>query len=537
MTSRRTAIKHLFDGGWATDLSPRTMAGPDSAGVVRIPYLVTAEDLVYELDGGLRKAPGTTKVNSAELESGAKIMGCFDAWFHGSSGTPAQHRILNIGEKVLADDADGDFDTEVFTGLVEDAVPTYTMLEDLLIIGLDSSDTPKSWDGSTAQALAGSPPNFSICVTHANRVWAAGVNASPSKLYYSPLLDPENATAEGWGEINVDPSDGDRITALASYKGELIVFKGPYKGSIHRIAGTAPTGSDAYRRIRWIEGIGAAWQNSLFRFNDDLGFMAPDASIHSLKAVAAYGDFNEVSLSRPIQTFLRRANFASLKQVWAASGCDEGFVLFTLPIDGSTTNNAVLGMDYRFAGNGAPMRWFYWPSFSSLAQSIMSGIDPGASNRRIYFLGGSDGFLRKALQASRSIDGDSGIALLAETPYFDYGDPFMMKAGGEAYLQFSPKNNGNIDFSFRRDAANAQLFEISQAAGDPLGTVSGMNFTLGISALAESTVVERFIEADGVGDFRQIQYRFANDVDGEDVEIHGFGVTLEGGSISTENDL
>ena len=74
-----------------------------------------------------------------------------------------------------------------------------------------------------------------------------------------------------------------------------------------------------------------------------------------------------------------------------------------------------------------------------------------------------------------------------------------------------------------------------QQAGDPLGTVSGRNFTLGTSMLATATVVERFIEADGVGEFRQIQYRVQNDIVGEDAEIHGFGAMIEPGGVSTEN--
>jgi hypothetical protein len=233
---------------------------------------------------------------------------------------------------------------------------------------------------------------------------------------------------------------------------------------------------------------------------------------------------------------MRRANFSRLDQVSVASGVDVGFVLISLPIDGSTSNNAVIGMDYRFAGGqGGAMRWFYWPAFEDLCESLMSGIDPSDSNKRIYFAGGNDGYLRKLLVNARSIDGAGRIAMRCATPFFDYGEPFNMKTVGEAYLQLSPKNNGLIDFSIKRDSQAPQTFEISQAGGDPLGTVSGTNFTLNTSVLAESNVIERFFEADGVGEFRQVQYEIGNEVDGEDVEIHGFGVMIELGSVSTEN--
>jgi len=536
MTSRRTPLRHIFDGGWSTDLSPRTLAGPDQSGLVRIPYLTRAENIVFELDGGPRKAPGTAKVNSSALESGARINGFYDAWFQGSVGSPVQHRIIAVDTKIKADDADGVF-ADIISGLSSGGIPSFCMLEDTLVIGIDGGDPPQYYNGTLAGALPGSPPGFTICCTHANRVWGAGDPANPSALYYSPLLDPQNTTGEGWGRINVDPSDGDRITAIASYKGELIVFKGPYKGSIHRITGTAPTGSDGYRRIRWIEGIGAAGQNALFRFNDDLGFVSFDASVHSLKATAAYGDFNEIALSRTIQKFLRRANFSRLKQVSAASGVDVGYVLISLPIDGSTTNNAVIGMDYRFADqSGQGMRWFYWPAFEDLCECIGDGIDPSDSNKRIYLGGGNDGFVRRLLQEVRSIDTSTAIAMRCSTPFFDYGEPFSKKTLGEGYLQFSPKNNGDIAFLVRRDAQTPQQYDISQAAGDPLGTVPGVNFTLNTSVLSESNVIEKFFEADEAGEFRQVQYEIQNSVGGEDVEIHGFGVTVEPGAYSTEND-
>jgi len=503
--------------------------------LVRIPYLTRAENIVYELDGGPRKAPGTARVNSAALESGARIAGMYDAWFQGSVGAPVQHRVIAIGTKIKADDADGVF-ADIITGLSAGQTPSFAMLEDTLVIGLSDGGALQYYDGTTAGSLPGSPPNGSICCAHANRMWVAGNPTAPSALYYSPLLDPQNTTGEGWGRINVDPNDGDKITAIASYKGELIVFKGPYRGSIHRISGTAPTGADAYRRTRWIERIGAAGQGSVFPFNDDLGFVAFDGSVHSLKATSAYGDFNEVALSRAIQTFLRRANFTRLSHVSVASGVDVGYVLMSLPIDGSTTNNAVLGMDYRFADQaGQGMRWFYWPAFEDLCECIVDGIDPSDSNKRIYFAGGSDGYVRRLLQEARSIDGSGNIAMRVATPFFDYGDAFSMKTLGEGYLQFSPKNNGVIDFLVRRDSQAPQTFEISQAAGDPLGTVSGTNFTLNTSALAESNVIERFFEADQVGEFRQVQYEIQNEEPGEDVETRGFGVTVEPGSMSTEN--
>ncbi len=169
MPSKSKFLKHLFAGGWATDYGPTAFAAISQGGFVSLPWLNEAENVIYELDGGPHKMPGCTKNFVAALESGARITGVYDAWFSGTAGTPAQHRILNVGTKIKKDNANNTF-TDLFTSMTAGAVPCYTMLEDLLIISNDSGvDVPKSWDGTTAQNLAGSPPRFSFSVKHQNR--------------------------------------------------------------------------------------------------------------------------------------------------------------------------------------------------------------------------------------------------------------------------------------------------------------------------------------------------------------------------------
>jgi hypothetical protein len=74
-----------------------------------------------------------------------------------------------------------------------------------------------------------------------------GRATNPSRLYYSANVDPEDWVGVGSGSIDIDINDGDMITGIASYQDNLFVFKGPNKGSIHRITGSSPTGSDASR--------------------------------------------------------------------------------------------------------------------------------------------------------------------------------------------------------------------------------------------------------------------------------------------------
>ncbi len=530
MPTDTAILRHLFQGGWATDFGPNTDIAPGEQAQIGIPFLVDCENALYELDGGPRKMPGLAKLNSSQLESGAVIKGLFDYWDTGTGAISTQHRIVHVGTTIKRDNADGTF-TDLFTGLISGAVPAYAVLEDVLVMATDHiNDVPKSWNGTTAQNLAGSPPNFSFMVPHKNRMWAAGVEANSSRVYYSVLLNPEDWTGAGSGSIDIDPRDGDRITALASHRNELWIFKGSQRGSIHRITGSAPTGTDAFARKTFVIGVGAVGHNSIFRFANDLGFMWSDGTIRSLAVTDSFGDFAETALSRPInQGFLaERLNFARLKHVWIAVDDIRGIVVAVLPIDASTNNNAVISMDIRFA----PPRWSFIPAIA--AGCVASVIDPDDNDRRILMFGGNDGYVRKWGRADRSNDG-TAIAYKTTTPYFTYGSPAMMKTISHASVAIRPWNNADITFGWQRDNVTQQTQTVAQGGEDVLGTASANQFTLDTSRLAGARFVDRFLDLEEGGEFRAIQYQVTDTADNTDIELHAIGAAIRGGAISTEN--
>ncbi len=454
-----------------------------------------------------------------------------DYWQTGTSVSPVQERVIHAGAVILKDDADGSF-TNLFTGLESGAIPSYSLFDDILIISSDSTtDVPKSWDQTTAQDLAGTPPNFAFSATHHNRSWAAGDAANPSKLYFSVGFDPEDWVGAGSGDILIDPDDGDSITGIISHKNELWVFKGPHKGSIHRITGTAPTGDDSFARKIFVRGLGAVSHNTIFRFGDDIGFMWSDGSIRSLKSTASFGDFNEAALSRDIQTeILTNTNFSRLKQAWAINDESNGIVLISLTAAAAIVNNKILMMDYRFR----PVRWAIWTDFDATALAVV--IDPGNSDFPTAMMGSSDGFVKKLNQSTRSIDGNTAISGIVTTPFIHYGVPIVFKTLAGASIGFRPKGNYDITFTWRRDTNAAQTKAISQSGGsDVLGPDGANVFTLGTSTLGGNVFLDIYTDTEEGGEFRSIQYEFSNFVLNQDFEIHTFSAIIEPGSWSTEN--
>ena len=540
MPSNLQSILHTFGGGWAPDFTPLLNIGPSQGGVVEIPYLTDAENVQFALGGGPRKVGGCEKLYAAALEGGAAVRGLFDYWKMGSGGSSTQKRVMHIGTKIKKDDADGTFvDLGTFTTMSATSIPSYTVFEDALIIAQTGTDTPKWWDQSTAQALAGSPPNFAFSAAHKNRVWAAGVDANPSRLYYSVLLDEEDWTGAGSGTIDIDPNDGDRITGLISHKDELWVFKGPNHCSIHRITGSAPTGDDGFARIPFVSGLGAVNHNGIFRFRNDVGFIAPQGHVHSLSATAAFGDFLVSSLSFPLNNWLRdHVNNSVITQCWAATDEVRGCVRFTLPINGSSAPNFMACMDYRRSGsNGAPDPW--WTAEPAHDWPVVARVlDAGNSDLPILMAGGDDGFVRKMDKPNRTIDAGSAISARVYTPSLTYGSGLHKKKIYVLTMGLVPKGAFPLTVGSKRDDRPAQSETITQGAGgDVLGTPSPAPsniFTLDTSTLAGASVAQKSIELEDWGEFSSIQYRFTQSGNDQDMEIQDFSTLLEKGVISVE---
>ena len=488
MPTARNSIRHKFGGGWATDFGPTAEVQLGQDGSVVVPYLVNAENITFELDGGTHKVGGTAKLNSSAINSGQEIRALYDFWRQGTDASPAQRRIISTGTTIFNDDGNGSF-SSLITGLVDNSVVSFAQLDDhVLIMFSDKTDDMRLWDQTTVTTLTSSStvPRGAFGRSHKNRWWVAGDEANPSRLYFSVVVDNLAASTADWtgagsGTIEIDPDDGDKITALISHKDELWVFKGPYKGSIHRISGSSPTGGDGFSRSTFVRGIGSAGPNSLTTFRDDIVFQWVDGSIHSLKATAAFGDFNESALSNPINSFLRqRVNLGRLDTAWAANDVSRSCVVFTLPIDTATLPNFPLCMDYRFE----PVRWSQWPAFgdvsgNSFVNCVAEVIDQTDNDKPILMAGGEDGFVRKLHRTDRSLDGVTAYTATTTLPFLHYGEPMRFKELAEVGIGIAPQGTQNMTFGWQRDDNAQQTETVSQGTGEVLGgSITNLDITL-----------------------------------------------------------
>mgnify|MGYP001564168569 CR=1 FL=1 len=528
MPALRPNVSLSIDGGWSVDAGPsapavlrQTAGGP----VFSVPWLVSADNVIYHLDGWPRKMPGASATNATPVqESGANIAftGIADAWFSGTGASTTQRPIAVGGTQYFSSSDSGATWDSRRTGRVADGIPAFEMFDDLLVLATATTDVPQSWDGAAAAMinLAGSPPNFAFMVEHKDRMWAAGVDSNKSRLYYTILGSTVDWTGAGSGSIDIKPDDGDVLTGLVSHKDRLYILKGPYSGSIHYVTGSAPTGSDAFALHPFVNGVGCTSHLSLVKSLDDVVWW-DDGGVHSLKATAAFGDFNDAFLSRDIQTYIaENLNHSRFNQIQGTSFPLGGLMLWTAPLAGVTTNGVVLALDYRFT----PMRWARWTGYSVASLGLVR--DSGIITPWAGTYGGQT--LRMNRRA-RNINA-AAFSGRATLPFLNFGDSSYEKTIGGIRVSLEPQGDYNFTLGLTRDGNTQQTHTVSQSGTATLGPSSNQ-FTLGTSTLGGGRYVPQFVEQ-VEGEFRELQIEFSNATVDQDMALHGIGLELEPGVLA-----
>ena len=532
-------ITHRFSGGWATDLGKLVTGLPTETADFLIPYALEAQNIFWQLDGGFRKIGGTGPIGD-QLESGDVVYGVYDYWKTGTTGSHTQRKICHVSTKIKQDQGNNTW-TDLKTGLEDNKHPSYATFDDLLIIASESTvDVPMSWDQSTFQNLAGTPPNFAFSCKHRAHHWASGVVSTPSSVYYSVPNDPEDWASAASGSIVCDPGDGDEVRGIASYKNELWVFKGPNKGSIHRITGSAEAD---FARSTFIEGIPAAGHSTIVTMKDDLIFMTPTGSIRSLKATAAFGDYHEAALSFPIEAWLKdNINPAATKRAWAVNDSRASRLYFAVPTGANTTNDTLLCYDYGFRSINQPDRWSKITAWN--AHSL--GVYMDASQRKVMG-GGTDGYVRELNNNTKAIDTTTEIRARVDTPNMNYGSvSAQSKTLVSVGITLTPAGNDDLRFYWTRDSVYEQQAAMDQGfEGVLLGDANSPtpeDFTLGDSADATTgdylfglTFREIYYEPQDGGEARWMQYSIRNEDVDEDLYVHALSTGVRFGEINMEN--
>lgn len=267
---------------------------------------------------------------------------------------------------------------DLLSGLSVSAAASFTNFQGNLaginLIMANGVDAPRRYDGSTAQVLAGAPATGNFVEQHDNRCYMAVGNI----VKYSGLRKPEDwVTAKEAGEIVIESSDGEVITALKSGPKHLIVFK---PNSMYDLLGSGP--SD-YTLIPVANDIGAINNNCVVNIGG-LVYFLHTTGVYSYASARPKKDF-----CKPVMPFIRRINQVAKDK--CSVGTDGRSLFMSIPLGAATEPDTILQYDLE---HGV---WYIWKGYSSLD---FLNIDSD------LFIGNVDGTVRKVGGTT-----DNGVAI------------------------------------------------------------------------------------------------------------------------------
>lgn len=190
--------------------------------------------------GGVTKDGGSTKFNASALGAPSPIIAGYDYW--PDTGTQRTIALTSNGS-AFKDTGAGTFGVTLASGkswttttvpvFVESGKEAAANNKKLFIFTGTDQVQVLSGDGATTSNIGANRPAdwatlFPICgANHNARLWGAGNSSDPHRLYYSLATDHEDFTSAGAGTVAVFPGEGQKIVAIASFYGILLVWKFP----------------------------------------------------------------------------------------------------------------------------------------------------------------------------------------------------------------------------------------------------------------------------------------------------------------------
>lgn len=330
----------------------------------------------------------------------------------------------------------------------------------------------QSWDGAVFTDLGNadvSPPvGATILRWHTGRMFASGQASNPDTIYVSLRLDfSQGAWNRTTRSFQVGGGEGDPIVALVSLPGFIL---GVIKQNSVWLVNTDPRNEPANFAATQVSetvssGSGGKGKRAFCVYGNDCFFDSDDGIRSVQRMQAAAGQFNlSAPISESIQPLVDRINpnYASLISAIKY----KEFAFFSVPLDASTFNNAVL------VWNGRLGRWLgQWSGWTPSCWEItrFGGVP------RLVF-GDNAGLVNqwKDLNATdvdaTYKDNAAGYASKLWTRSMIFGDLEAPKSGFNAKVRFNAGNANLIFTAVGNDADLSTWAKQITPSGDILGT-------------------------------------------------------------------
>lgn len=301
-----------------------------------------AKNVHFDTIGKVKGRPGVTLINS-QISDTYSCLGLY--YFEASDSTKSQ--LLTVFSDGTNNDVYYKNSTSWTKTLVDDTKALKTRFTTFLdqVIRVNGTDNATAWTGSGAWSQnAGTSANdlnlddmdsydCSLIETFKQRVYMAGNSTSPDRLFFStiPTSDPYITWNPTDDYVDINPNDGNNITALKRYALDLLIFKTNF---IYRYKGIS--GVDPEPLIK----VGTPSQEAVLEAKNGIYFYHANSA-----AIFKYTGGYPQEISRPVADFLKAipSTYFTTVNCWTDSDGDHVYYnIGDVTVSGVAWTNVVL---------------------------------------------------------------------------------------------------------------------------------------------------------------------------------------------------
>jgi hypothetical protein len=322
-------------------------------GAAKLLRNASLEDRTFRTEGG------ATSIGAAVGSIGRAAI---DYW-----PTTSQQRTIAFfaDGTIRKDNAEGTFSTTLVSGLSDSGVPMFVrggseaLGNNPKIFMANGVDAVRvlSGDGATMSAISRPPADWSgtnqprsLCV-HAGYLWGA----QGDRVYRSRLEDHEDFLTFPY-QKPIEPGVGEYITAMASYKGFLVIWKYPL--GVFILDTSNP--SDSQWGTAQVGQAGTPGPLTWTKMENDILWVDPAAGWHLLSATEVAGSMRASDISaKKLGSFMRdRINVAQLTSGQLIYYAQKAVAMLAAHSPGSTNKSVRIGFDVLESADVGE-RWTY----------------------------------------------------------------------------------------------------------------------------------------------------------------------------------
>ena len=300
------------------------------------------------------------------------------------------------------------------------------------IIGVDGSNYPFVWDGTTFSFINGSADilGAQFAVFHKNQMFFV---KGDKLIFTAPYSDNDFSAANGSGVISV----GNVITGIVVFRETLIIFT---ERTISQLTGNTLADFNLQTITR---NVGCVATDTIQEIGGDVMFLGPDG-LRLLGGTDKFGDFSLGVVSKPIQVettnlILSSTSFSSVvikhKSQYRLLGYSDGIT--------SSSAKGILGTQMVGDNTNA----IAWAELLGI-KAYVADSEYKDQVETIVFTN-IDGYVYK-MEEGNSFDGTNIVASFA-TPYVHMNDPFIRKTFYKLQLYVDPQGSVTTSANLKLD--------------------------------------------------------------------------------------